>query len=699
MKVSRTILLVQLPVPQLTPREITGNAGLAAADLVLHARASGARGLPELRVASPDAMRRVGDAALEDYVVALAPAVLACTCTVWNVERTLDLVRRVRRRLPDLGVWLGGPEIASDGLVAANRDAFDVAVEGEGEAAFLALAMQVGRPRLRQPRVAASRTVASGAQCLADRPDTAAVATAPTTGTGQRGRAGRAREPGKIVRGEVLADLSSVHDPYVSGLVAPEADRVALAELWRGCRYRCAFCRYHQGRQGPGAARPDRQVRDFFAWAAEAGVREVYLLDPSLEQRPDLASFLSLLSAANPHGAIPLFVELRAELLDQKTVAALARCGVRRVEAGLQTLTPEALRRSGRKLDRDRFVQGMRWLHAAGIDVKVDLMLGLPGDSEQGLLATLDFLRSEGFAGNLQVFRTQALPGTLLRTRCRRDGIPFQTTPPYHILETPDWPAERLHAATELVEERLGTDLSLIDAPVIEWPDPARRSASTTRYPGSAAAFQYSFNLDAAAGREALGSALFRDAGTAVCLLVQCADPFLHLDLVRRGVARLLSANPHAALTLVLEPACEFPLDVLDALDRDLSEGRRSLYLERLCGRPRPERRLLVLLEDRTGRSRDRGWDEGWVEAVRDAAGVMWRIGCGSGDEAVARLASPPDFRDYLLVVLPERLRDIDALAARLIDACPTSHNIVLSGLERHWRYVRCLEHGQGADW
>jgi hypothetical protein len=77
----------------------------------------------------------------------------------------------------------------------------------------------------------------------------------------------------------------------------------------------------------------------------------------------------------------------------------------------------------------------------------------------------------------------------------------------------------------------------------------------------------------------------------------------------------------------------------------------------------------------------------------------MWRFGCGSGDEAVARLASPPDFRDYLLVVLPERLRDIDALAARLIDACPTSHNIVLSGLERHWRYVRCLEHGQGADW
>lgn len=643
------IILAQLPVPEPAPRRATGLAPLGPACLILHAGGGAAQ------LASLPLLRRGGDAQIVDALAARAPRILGLSLDVWNVERSLALAAALRERCPDTGIWIGGPEVAADSWFATDPTApFDLAVNGEGEAAFAALL--------------AAGSVGGG--------------TAPNLqGVWRPGRPTTQAAP-------PLPDLSSIHDPYLAGLVTPEADGVVLAELWRGCRYRCAFCAYPQGRRGHAAAsRPAGQARELFRWAREQGVREIYLLDPSLEQRPDLDGLLALLAGLQADAPIPLFAELRAEAVTPARAAALARAGISMVETGLQTLTAEALAGMGRRLSPARFAAGLRALEDAGVRAKVDLMLGLPGDSEDGLRRTLDFLTDLGAAGNLQVFRTQVLPGTPLRARSEGLGVTWEQRPPYRILETPTWPAYQLSEAISLVEEATGEALTTLPGPVLTVPPPS--PAHRLDYPDAPAVLQYSWDLDRPGAAADLAAEMFRSAGRWSAAWFRTAGPARDAAGITAAAARLVRANPYCGIYVVLELPPGGPLDPLFALDEVLDAERPSAYLEGLLDAGhRPERRLAVVL-DVAVRAQ---LSEDWLETVHALAEVLWRVPVRDIEDA----ARGGEFMlwegEYLLLDLPAD--------APLPDPAwfPDPHSVLLSGTERHWAWMERLDRGAGTD-
>lgn len=659
------IVLLQLPVPEATPRENTGLTPLGAASLVLHARATGAMGGHELRVLPGPTLRRFGDARLAAEIVAEAPDVVALTVTVWNVERSLHLARRLRAELPGVAVWLGGPEVAADApLLTGEPGPFDVAVEGEGEGAFAALLSGVD----------------------------------PATLPGARRLPGGLLVPSNAF--PWLRDLGTVHDPYLAGLVTPEADGAMLAELWRGCRYACTFCRYAAGRHHAGASRPSSQVRELFAWARDVGVRELYLLDPSLEQRPDLHDFLASLAASNRLKPIPLFVELRAEAVDADLADRLADAGVRWVEAGLQTITPEALKLTARTLDRARFVAGLGHLRQVGVRATIDVMLGLPGDSAAGFRRTLDYLIGHELSDHLQAFRTKVLPGTALRRSAARLGLVYEQEPPYSVLATPTWPADELAGALQEAEDVLDRDLGGLDAPVVARPAWGRRTFVELPYPDADAVFEVAARLDAREGRAALVLQTFERAGNAVALWLEADDLVPHADAVVGAIQRVVAANPFAALTVALVGLPEGPLDPFVAAHEALEQGRVTRYLERLHEAPRPERRLVAVLEA--------PWraqlDAGWLEALRGLATVLWmtRADLPEGSFDALRAVDDLDPRDALLVAPREVPADPIALERVLDEAvasCPAPGRVTWSPLTLQWAWVRAVERAEDAGW
>jgi len=640
------IILVQLPVPEPSPRRSTGLAPLGPACLLLHAGTeSGAR------IAPLDLLRRGGDAQLLDGIEAIEPRVLALSLNVWNVERSLALAAALRDRRPGIEIWIGGSEVAPDAWFAEDPDApFDLAINGEGEVAFASLLRSVPPDRI--PGI---------------------------------------WRPGRPVAGAAppLADLSTIHDPYLAGLVTPEADGVVLAEFWRGCRYRCAFCAYPQGRRGhPAAVRPEAQARSLFRWARGRDIREIYLLDPSLEQRPDLDAFLRLLAELQGEAPIPLFAELRAEAVTQDRAAALALAGVSMVETGLQTLTAEALAGMGRRLSPDLFAAGLRALRDAGIRAKVDLMLGLPEDTEDGLRRTLDFLTDLGAEGNLQVFRTQVLPGTPLRRRAADLGVVWEPRPPYRIIETPTWPAHALSEAVSLVEEATGEALTTLPGPVLSVPP--RTAAHRRPYLDAEAVLQYSWDLSRAGAVADLAGEGFRNAGRWTAVWLRTEDPAGDTGTIVAGIRRLVNANPFCGQYVALELPPGAPLDPVFALDEVLDEGRPSTYLEGLLDAGhRPERRLGVILrlEDRPRLSDD------WLETVHALAEVIWLLPARDAADAAERGGDYLLWEgEYLLLDLPPDSPLPDP------GAFPDPYSVLLSGTERHWAWVEMLERGAGTD-
>src|SRR5439155_14001110 len=119
--------------------------------------------------------------------------------------------------------------------------------------------------------------------------------------------------------------------------------------------------------------------------AAEHGAREVFLLDPTLNQRKDFPDLLRLLAEGNPGRRFTYFGELRGEGITEETARLLRDANFTEVEVGLQSIDPDAMDLMDRKNNLRAFERGVRAMMAEGIRVKVDLIVGLPGDTAESV--------------------------------------------------------------------------------------------------------------------------------------------------------------------------------------------------------------------------------------------------------------------------------------------------------------------------
>lgn len=77
--------------------------------------------------------------------------------------------------------------------------------------------------------------------------------------------------------------------------------------------------------------------------------------------------------------------------------AQCAKAGVNRISLGMQSAVDSERKALGRRADRERIVYCVRKAREAGIeDISVDLMLGVPGQTEKSLAESLEFILSLG---------------------------------------------------------------------------------------------------------------------------------------------------------------------------------------------------------------------------------------------------------------------------------------------------------------
>ncbi len=398
------VLLTQLPVPN----NPALNVPLALGYIKAYAFACGL-----LKDATIEILPRVladhaGDALLVEEIVARQPDVFGMSLYTWNSERSLEIIRRVKERLPELRVVVGGPEVQRDNPWVLEHPAVDVAVIGEGEQTFAELL----------------RFWTSGA---AD--------------DGLATIDGIAYRRGSVlhVTAERLAlsDLVSVPSPYLLGYLDTPASSMAMIEVSRWCPYACSFCLYGRnmgvklGNRYFGLER----VVDEIGWARARGISKVHFVEANLNLVPLFWPLMRTLAELNADRGMTFYAELRGEHLTDEVVAALDRANVRFVEVGLQTANPVALRASHRRTDLQKWAAGTRRLYQYDIEVYLDVILGLPADDTVGVHQTLDFIQREQL-GPYDVFTLQVLPATAVREQAEQYGLRYQDRPPYYVLAT-----------------------------------------------------------------------------------------------------------------------------------------------------------------------------------------------------------------------------------------------------------------------
>src|SRR5262245_11781121 len=261
----RLVLLMQLPIPPLGPAPIRGNVPLAAAYLKLFADRKGLGAFYDIEVVPPLAANTLGDRALAAALAERRPWLVGFTCYVWNIERTLWIAAELKKRLPQVRIVLGGPEITADNGWVLETPDHDYAAVGEGEQTFAELLMALhGDERPPLP--------IAGLACRS----------APVPPT--------FRTP--------IADLNLLGSPYLAGILDAADEQMLLLETTRGCVFKCKFCYYPKSYDKQYFLSAENILANL-RHADERGAREVFLLDPTLNQRKDFDDFVRLLGRAN----------------------------------------------------------------------------------------------------------------------------------------------------------------------------------------------------------------------------------------------------------------------------------------------------------------------------------------------------------------------------------------------------------------
>ncbi|MBN1433701.1 radical SAM protein [Candidatus Fermentibacterales bacterium] len=597
----RDALLLQLPLNQPAALSPTGNVPLAAGCLLA------AAGLGPECLLPQDAADTLGDASLFEHIRALRPSVLGLTLYSWNIERSLHLAGRLRSAMDGLTIIAGGPEVFPDNPLLEGSPV-DMAVCGEGEAVFPDMLRDLEGPTARRgdpgPR----------------------LVVAPATGAA----------PGRYP------------NPYLTGHITIGPGDAAYVETQRGCAGGCIYCSYRRSSPVPRLLSAADAV-SMLSGICSLDPGEIVFLDPCFNARPDLSRLLRGLRRFH----LPCFAELRGEGVGAEQAAELAAAGFTCVEVGLQTMSAKALERAGRSADPDAVIRGCLELGKAGVRPVVDIIIGLPGDTPDGILETAGRLVSEGLSEDVQVFTLSVLPGTELRASASTLGIEYEPLPPYHVSSLPGWSPSDLEGAREELAAILGYDLDMPNRPVL-----------TDGWPG-----EQRIDLDAGgAGLDSAPPPSVRHGS----LLVSGSDLWAHRDDIAECIRSRRGRDPYCVLDVVLRPGSPFPLDLLDrirALDEPLDYSGR---LARLHGRDGLVRPAILLARETLS-----GFPEDWVSEVASCCQVV--VDVPLWDPDAASLLS-----EGLGVRLPGSDMDLSALA-RAVPECPELLFFRSGTLEKIW--------------
>jgi radical SAM superfamily enzyme YgiQ (UPF0313 family) len=589
----RRVLLVQLPIPPLGPQPIRGNVPLAAGYLKLYARQCGLEEFFDIEILPADQANRLGDAALVAEICEREPWLLGFTCYLWNIDRTLWVAEQVKRQRPETLVIVGGPEITPDNEWVLASPAIDFAAIGEGEQTFAELLQKSADCPSPLPLSPLGRGVGADVfgtiDGLAHRVDGRLVQNPP-------------RRP--------MPQLDAISSPYLAGILNAGDQEQLLLETIRGCIFKCKFCYYPKAYDGLYYVSPQKILANL-EHARERGAKEVYLLDPTLNQRRDFAEFLQLLKLGNPDGRLEYYAELRGEGVTPAHARAMRDANFKEVEIGLQSIDPKTQDLMERRNNLKAFEKGVRALQAEGVRVKVDLIVGLPGDTVDSVRRGMHYLADNRLYDAIQVFQLSILPGTSFRHEATALGLEYQPRPPYYVLRTLTLALDDMLGLLEESEEVFGTEFD---------PQPPPTLDLEVAELGCESSMVCRIDLDAC---DAPPDRLPARASQAFTLWFRTRNAYRHLVAARRVVQQFLDSNPFSTLEVVIETDGSFPFDVFDGL-RDAFARAENIYLDRFYeftpGSRAGARRIVVAAPV----SAQSQFDPAWLRDAEEHCDVVW---------------------------------------------------------------------------
>lgn len=152
-----------------------------------------------------------------------------------------------------------------------------------------------------------------------------------------------------------------------------------------GCPFSCAFC---NSRSFGYATREIEEIDAELNHLADRGVRQLFIKDMTFgASRPHAIRVLELMIMRG--WKFKWHCYSRADLIDQELADLMRRAGCHLVQIGVESADEKLLEQYGKKINAETVKKAFRILKRNGINAGAHFILGLPGDSVEGIRRTV----------------------------------------------------------------------------------------------------------------------------------------------------------------------------------------------------------------------------------------------------------------------------------------------------------------------
>lgn len=346
------------------------------------------------------------------------PDMIAFSCYIWNWNMVSLLLPEIPKILPDVQIWLGGPEVTYDAEKIMMQFPMVTGIMiGEGEETF--------------------KELADGIKPLRD-------------------IKGIVYRQDGIVRTDEreLTDLSKL--PFLYHNPEQFENRIIYYESSRGCPYRCSYC----------LSSIDKKVRlrslDIVKQELQVfldhRVKQVKFVDRTFNCNHEHAMGIWQYLLEHDNGVTNFHFEIEADIISEEELELLSRMrpGLMQMEIGVQTANPDTLREIRRTTNMDRLryvVERIR--QGRNIHVHLDLIAGLPYEDYESFIHSFNAVYAMK-PEQLQLGFLKVLKGAYMHEMAEAYEIQYLSVPPYEVLSTKWLPYDKVLLLKE-VEEMVET--------------------------------------------------------------------------------------------------------------------------------------------------------------------------------------------------------------------------------------------------
>ena len=334
------------------------------------------------------------------------PNIVGISCHTPLVYPAHQIAKTVKRFCPQITVIMGGPHpsILPEGTIADEN--VDIVVRGEGEITLFELV----------------KAIESGANLNSILGITY-------------------RDNGKIVTNPdrpLTTDLDSL--PLPSRHLIPIREYHPQADIYyrspstimitsRGCPYKCIFCASRRISGHKYRVRsPEKVIEEIDILVNQYGIRNIGIADDNfIVNRKRTEQICDIIIREGYNRRMDWSCALRADGVDVPLLKKMRTAGCRCICVGIETGSQRLMGILNKHLKLEKVEEGVKMMRKAGIKVRGTFLLGVPSETKEETLQTINFAKKL----NLDFAKFNIItpyPGTELYEMAKKRGLVGDTT-------------------------------------------------------------------------------------------------------------------------------------------------------------------------------------------------------------------------------------------------------------------------------